>query len=56
MSPVYTACSITTVQAAFRTRTSPAAGISKVVSCEPYYSALRAMSPTLGTLPMVAGS
>jgi hypothetical protein len=31
-------------------------GTSNVLSCEPYSSAFWAMSPTLATLPMVAGS
>ena len=35
---------------------SPSSGISKVLSCEPYSSAFCAMSPTLGTVPMVVGS
>ena len=34
----------------------PAAGISKVLSCEPYSSAAWAIRPTLGTEPIVAGS
>ena len=38
------------------TRMVPAAGAKKVLSWEPYSSAFWAMRPTLGTLPMVAGS
>ena len=38
------------------TRTVPSAGIWKVLSCEPYSSAFCAIRPTLGTLPIVAGS
>ena len=38
------------------TRTVPSAGISKVLSWLPYSSAAWAMSPTLGTEPIVAGS
>ena len=34
----------------------PSSGISKVLSCEPYSSAFCAMRPTLGTVPIVAGS
>ncbi len=56
MSPASTACSSRMAPAASTTRTVPAAGISKVLSCEPYSSAFWAMSPTLGTEPMVAGS
>ena len=35
---------------------TPSSGISNVLSCEPYSSACCAISPTLGTVPMVAGS
>src|SRR5690606_26398623 len=38
------------------TLTVPAWGISKVLSWEPYSSAFWAISPTLGTVPMVVGS
>ena len=38
------------------TRTVPVAGISNVLSCEPYSSAACAIRPTLGTEPIVAGS
>ena len=38
------------------TCTVPAAGASKVLSCEPYSSAFLAMSPTFATLPIVRGS
>ena len=38
------------------TRTVPSAGISNVLSCEPYSSAACAINPTLGTDPIVAGS
>ena len=56
MSPGSTACSSSVVPAVSTTRTVPAAGISKVLSWEPYSSAACAMSPTLGTEPIVAGS
>ena len=56
MSPASTSCCITTSPARFTTRTVPSTGISKVLSCEPYSSAFCAMSPTLGTEPIVAGS
>ena len=55
MSPASTACSIKTSPARFTTRTVPSAGISNVLSCEPYSSAACAIRPTLGTEPMVAG-
>ena len=35
---------------------TPSSGTSKVLSCEPYSSAFCAISPTLGTVPMVVGS
>ena len=38
------------------TRTVPAASISKVLSWEPYSSAFCAIRPTLGVVPIVAGS
>ena len=38
------------------TSTRPAVGMAKVLSWLPYSSARRAMSPTLGTVPMVRGS
>ena len=57
MSPASTACSMSTVpdcvDDAHRARS---AAISKVLSCEPYSSAFWAISPTLGTEPMVEGS
>ena len=56
MSPASTVCSMSTVPSWSTTRTVPSAGISKVLSWEPYSSAFWAMSPTLGTEPMVAGS
>ena len=56
MSPASTACSNSTVPASSVTRTVPALAIWKVLSCEPYSSAFCAIRPTLGTLPMVAGS
>ena len=56
MSPSETSCSISAVPSAETTRTVPAAGISKVLSWLPYSSAAWAISPTLGTEPMVEGS
>ena len=56
MSPGSTVCSISMSPAPFTTWTTPAAGTSKVLSCEPYSSAALAIRPTLGTEPMVAGS
>ena len=56
MSPGSTSCDISTSPAALRTSTVPAAGTSKVLSCEPYSSAALAIRPTLGTEPMVEGS
>ena len=56
MSPASTSCESTTSPARFTTRTVPSTGISNVLSCEPYSSAFCAMSPTLGTEPIVAGS
>ena len=56
MSPGSTGCSISLVPAASTTRIVPPAGASKVLSCEPYSSAFCAISPTLDTLPIVAGS
>ncbi len=56
MSPADTACSSSTVPAPSTTRTVPSTGISNVLSCEPYSSAAWAISPTLGTEPIVAGS
>ena len=56
MSPGSTACSMSTSPAALTTWTVPAAGTSKVLSWEPYSSAALAISPTLGTEPIVAGS
>ena len=56
MSPASTSCSSTTVPAVSTTRTVPREGISKVLSWEPYSSAFCAISPTLGTEPMVVGS
>ena len=55
-SPASTSCCSTTSPARFTTRTVPSTGISNVLSCEPYSSAFWAMSPTLGTEPIVAGS
>ena len=54
--PARPSCSISTSPAALTTRTVPAAGISKVLSWEPYSSAALAIRPTLGTEPIVAGS
>ncbi len=56
MSPLVTSCCSSTVPAWSTTRTVPSAGISNVLSCEPYSSAAWAISPTLGTEPIVAGS
>ena len=57
MSPVSTSCSSrTSLPAESTTRTVPGALISKVLSCEPYSSAFSAISPTLGVVPIVAGS
>ena len=56
MSPGSTSCSISTSPVALTTRTVPAAGTSKVLSCEPYSSAALAIRPTLGTEPIVDGS
>ncbi len=56
MSPASTSCSMTVSPPLVTTRTRPAAGSSKVLSCEPYSSAFCAMRPTFGTEPMVAGS
>ena len=56
MSPAPAGCSIRTPPPGATTRNAPAPGAVKVLSCEPYSSALRAISPTFDTLPMVAGS
>ena len=56
MSPALTSCSRSASPDPSTTRTVPAAAISKVLSWEPYSSAACAISPTLGTEPMVAGS
>src|SRR5690606_27054715 len=57
ISPVSTLCSIRVVPVFWSiTDTVPLEGISKVLSCEPYSSAFCAISPTLGTVPMVVGS
>ena len=56
MSPALTSCSSTVSPAPLTTRTVPGAGISNVLSWEPYSSAACAISPTFGTEPMVAGS
>ncbi len=55
-SPGPTCCSKITLPAPSVTVTVPAAPISKVLSWEPYSSAAWAISPTLGTEPIVAGS
>ena len=55
-SPASTSCCSSTVPALSTTRTVPSAGTSKVLSCEPYSSAAWAISPTLGTEPIVVGS
>ncbi len=62
MSPAATSWDSSTVPAGepvpstTTTSTVPGRSIRKVLSWEPYSSALRAMRPTLGTEPMVAGS
>ena len=56
MSPGSTSCSISEAPLESTTRTVPLAPISKVLSWEPYSSAAWAISPTLGTEPIVAGS
>ena len=56
MSPVSTGRSSSTVPSSATTRTVPSAGISNVLSCEPYSSACCAISPTFGTEPIVLGS
>ena len=56
MSPAATGVVRTSVPASSTTRTVPAWGISNVLSCEPYSSAAWAISPTLGTEPIVVGS
>ena len=55
-SPGCTSCSSSTSPSEATTRTVPAAGTSKVLSWEPYSSAALAIRPTLGTVPIVAGS
>ena len=56
MSPAWTACSMRAVPEPSTTRTVPSAGTSKVLSWLPYSSAAWAISPTLGTEPIVDGS
>ncbi len=57
MSPGSTFCCRSVAPAGRRPRgRCPAALAMKVLSCEPYSSAFCAIRPTLGTLPMVAGS
>jgi hypothetical protein len=56
MSPASTSCSSSVVPAASMTRTVPGTAISKVLSCDPYSSAFCAIRPTLGVVPIVAGS
>ena len=56
MSPADTSCSMSTAPDSSTTRTVPSAGTSKVLSWLPYSSAACAISPTLGTEPIVAGS
>ena len=56
MSPASTSWLSRTSPAWLTTVTVPSAGISKVLLCEPYSSAACAMRPTLGTVPIVAGS
>ena len=57
MSPSSTRCSRSVApEASSTTRIVPAPAAMNVLSWEPYSSACCAMRPTLGTLPMVAGS
>jgi hypothetical protein len=56
MSPVSTGRSSSTLPSSAVTRTVPAVGTSKVLSCEPYSSAFCAINPMFGTVPMVLGS
>ncbi len=56
MSPFSTWCSMSVWPEVLMIRTVPLDGIRNVLSCEPYSSAFCAMSPTLGTVPMVVGS
>ena len=55
ISPFSTLCSKRVAPVSSTTRTVPGAGSSKVLSWEPYSSAFCAISPTLGTVPMVVG-
>ena len=54
--PAATSCSISVGRRRRRRGRVPGAGISKVLSCEPYSSAAWAISPTFGVVPIVAGS
>ena len=56
MSPGSTSCSSSVSPEPSTTRTLPAASISKVLSWLPYSSAFCAIRPTLGVVPIVAGS
>ena len=56
MSPALTGCCSSTVPCSSMTRTVPSPLILKVLSWLPYSSAACAIRPTLGTLPIVAGS
>ena len=56
MSPGSTSCSSSVAPEPSTTRTLPAASISKVLSWLPYSSAFCAIRPTLGVVPIVAGS
>ena len=51
-----TNCSIRVLPESSTTRMVPLPGALKVLSCDPYSSACWAISPTLATLPIVAGS
>ena len=56
MSPASTSWDSRTSPAELDTLTVPLAGIANVLLCEPYSSAACAIRPTLGTVPIVAGS
>ena len=57
MSPASTVCSSSVFPlGSSTTRIVPGPAAMNVLSCEPYSSAFCAISPTLGTLPIVAGS
>ena len=54
--PASTSCSSSASPSEFTTRTVPADSISNVLSWLPYSSAFCAIRPTLGVVPIVAGS